>query len=498
MASAPPAALACSARFRRERLTPLTSVTARRFSPSAALRFGGDAPYAWTVTGALPPGLLAVQDDPRRALTLWGVPSAPGSFPVTVRVTDAKGNAGIRIIPLRVTPLHSDSRKLPNIVVGVRAQLQLPVDGGNAPYRWSVAAGSSLPAGMTLSDSGVFSGSASGAGYFAFTAAVSDAASDTVNLEFTLQIDTIQILTPRALPAAAVGQPFSLQLEAISAAGGYIWTLQCPDCPLNGLTLSADGLLAGTPNRVGSVGGGIVVTDAQGNRASSSLILYVVGADSPPLLVTIRGPISGNPSVGSSFSVPLMISGVEPFSVALASGSNLPPGLTLSADALRGFPTKAGAYSFEIQVTDALGAKATTRVYVVVSPVHIVSTLPPGLYDQPYSYQLRTLENKQPVLWTVAPTDRLPAGLTLTPDGLLSGIPAETGPFTFTVRADDTAAKVTLRIDSGVSTPISSCTRRPSRPTSACPFSGRSMPTEEPSAFRAATCHLAWYSRRAE
>jgi len=86
---------------------------------------------------------------------------------------------------------------------------------------------------------------------------------------------------------------------------------------------------------------------------------------------------------------------------------------------------------------------------VTVSPVHIVSIIPPGLYDQPYSYQLRTVEKQQSVLWTVAPTDRIPVGLRLTPDGLLTGIPGETGPFTFTVRANDTAAKVTLMINSG-------------------------------------------------
>jgi hypothetical protein len=426
--------------------TPVLTL-GRESTYTLSLRFAGEAPYAWTVTGALPPGLVE-QDDPRRALTFWGVPSASGSYPITVRVNDAKGNAGIRIIELGVTPLYSDSRKLPNIVAGVRAQIQLPVGGGRAPYRWSVAAGSSLPPGMTLSDSGVLSGSASGAGPFRFAAAVTDAASNTVNPEFTLQIDTIQILTPRALPAAPAGQPFSLQLEAISAAAGYIWNLQSPDCPLNGLTLSADGLLAGTPSRVGYLGCGVVATDAQGHRASSYFAFYVVGTDPPPF-ASIRGPITGNVGVGSFLSVPIVISAVQPYSIGLAPGSDLPPGLTLSAEALSGFPTKAGHYAFEIEVTDAVGAKASTRAYLVVSPVHIVSALPPGLYNQPYSYQLHTLERHQPGLWTAAPTDRLPAGLELAPDGLLSGIPGETGPFTFTVRAGDTAAKVTLTINSG-------------------------------------------------
>ena len=346
-----------------------------------------------------------------------------------------------------MSPLHSDALKLANIVAGVNAQIPLPVDGGSGPYRWSVVAGSTLPPGLTLSTAGVLSGSPSDAGDFQFTAAVTDAASNAANLQFTLQIDAIQILTPQVLPPTPVGQPFSLQLDAVSAAPGYIWTQQ-NFCQLDGLMLTPAGLLSGTPVSAAYVFCGIAVTDAQGHQASSSFSFYVVGASQPPSL-SIRGPISGNASVGSFFSVPLSIFGVMPYSLATAAGSDLPPGLALSATTLSGYPTKAGAYAFQISVTDALGATASTRAYVTVSPIHIVSTLPHGVYDQPYSYQLRTLEKQQSPLWTVAPTDRIPAGLKLTPDGLLTGIPAETGPFIFTVRTNETVAKVTLVIDSG-------------------------------------------------
>src|SRR5262249_16423897 len=139
----------------------------RESSYAVSVRVIGDPPYTWTVTGPLPPGVVEV-DDPRGGMTLWGVPTVAGSYPVSVRGPDAKGNMGIRIIPLVVTALHNDSRQLPNIVAGVSAQIQLPVDGGRAPYRWSVVAGSPLPDGMTLLNSGVLSGSASRTGDFQF------------------------------------------------------------------------------------------------------------------------------------------------------------------------------------------------------------------------------------------------------------------------------------------------------------------------------------------
>jgi hypothetical protein len=424
---------------------------------SYALTVYGEAPYTWTITGALPPGMVEV-DDPRGALTLWGVPSVSGSYPITVRVTGAKGNAGIRLIPLHVTPLHSDALKLPSIVAGVSAQIPLPVDGGSAPYTWSVVTGSTLPPGMTLSSSGVLSGSPSETGSFYFTVAVTDATSNTLTLRFTLQIDAIRILTPQSLPPIPLGMPFSLQLQAIGGAPGYTWTLQSPNCPLNGLTFNADGLLTGTPTSAGYILCGIVVADTQGHRAGSYFSFYLLGADAPLPSVFGKGfgePIFGKVSVGSFFSIPLSIFfGVPPYSLAPGPGSDFPPGLgvntvAINISALSGFPTKAGAYTFAIEVTDALGSKGAKRAYVTISPNHIVSTLPPGVYDQPYSFQLRTIEKQQSLLWTVAPTDRLPVGLKLTPGGLLTGIPAETGPFTFTVRANDTAAIVTLMIDSG-------------------------------------------------
>jgi hypothetical protein len=432
-----------------ETTSPDNPVLTLNRQSSYALTVSSVSPYKWSTSGALPPGMVEV-DDPNGSLTLWGVPSVAGSYPVSVRVTDAKSNAGIHIIPLVVTPLYSDSLKLPDIVAGVSAQIQLPVDGGTAPYKWSVAPGSSLPPGLTLSNSGVLSGSSPKSDTFQFTVLVTDAASNSVNLQYTLQVDAIQILTPRTPPPLTIGQPFSLQLEAISAAAGYVWTLQNPSCPLNGLTLNADGLLSGTPNVGGTAFCGIAVTDAQGNSAVSAFIFLVVGLNQTVFAAAISGPISGKVSTGIFFSVPLYITGVAPVSVAAAPGSDLPPGLSLSTTALSGFPTKAGSYAFGIEVTDALGATATTRAYITVSPVHIVSIFPSGVYNQPYSYQLRTLENQvQPVRWTVSPTDRIPAGLQLSPDGLLSGTPVETGPFTFTVRANDATAAVTLTIDSG-------------------------------------------------
>ncbi len=73
-------------------------------------------------------------------------------------------------------------------------------------------------------------------------------------------------------------------------------------------------------------------------------------------------------------------------------------------------------------------------------PVLEVTTdsLPQGNIGQPYSVQLTARNGVQPYFWRVK-EGRLPAGLTLSPSGLLSGVPTEGGSFDFVVEVTDSS-----------------------------------------------------------
>lgn len=60
--------------------------------------------------------------------------------------------AGAQTIPFRIT-----SVACPTIIIGKPYHCQLGAYGGKKPYHWSVDTGS-LPPGLTLSDSGLISG----------------------------------------------------------------------------------------------------------------------------------------------------------------------------------------------------------------------------------------------------------------------------------------------------------------------------------------------------
>lgn len=82
----------------------------------------------------------------------------------------------------------STSQYLPGANRGSSYSVTLRATGGTTPYRWSLAGGSRLPSGLTLSSSGTISGTPASTGTFTFTARVTDARYARQEKEFSLTI----------------------------------------------------------------------------------------------------------------------------------------------------------------------------------------------------------------------------------------------------------------------------------------------------------------------
>jgi len=76
---------------------------------------------------------------------------------------------------------------LPDAKVNQNYSQSLTVSGGAGPYKWTLTTGN-LPTGLKLDPSGQISGAATSAGTAKFTLQVSDAASKTKSLEFTIVV----------------------------------------------------------------------------------------------------------------------------------------------------------------------------------------------------------------------------------------------------------------------------------------------------------------------
>ncbi len=102
--------------------------------------------------------------------------------------------------PLTIT----SASPLPNAVVGTPYSQSMTASGGTPPYSWALSAGS-LPAGLSLTASGILSGAPTVAGAFGFTVRVTDSLSASATEVFALSV-----FTPNPVPAITGLSPVSM------------------------------------------------------------------------------------------------------------------------------------------------------------------------------------------------------------------------------------------------------------------------------------------------
>lgn len=138
---------------------------------------GGTAPYTWSLTGSLPPGLALV---PGTGI-ISGSPTASGAVNFTVNVKDSSSPVQTSSLPLSIViappAALTLSALLPPATVGTAYTTSVGASGGTPAYTWSISVGS-LPPGLTLAaTTGAITGTPTTSGTYNFTAAVQDSGS---------------------------------------------------------------------------------------------------------------------------------------------------------------------------------------------------------------------------------------------------------------------------------------------------------------------------------
>src|SRR5439155_10851615 len=193
--------------------------------------------------------------------------------------------------------------------------------------------------------------------------------------------------------------------------------------PPAGLTLSAAGVISGTPAATTTANFTVQVTDSASQTATKALSITV---NVPTLSITTDSLLTAG-TVGVSYSQNLTAAGGRaPYTWSLVSGT-LPAGLTLAAaGVIRGTPTAATTANFTVQVTDSASQTATKLFLITVTPelLSIVTTSPlaTGTVGATYSQTLTATGAAAPYTWSLI-SGPLPAGLTLSSAGVISGTP---------------------------------------------------------------------------
>lgn len=215
-----------------------------------------------------------------------------------------------------------------------------------------------------------------------------------------------------------------------------------------GLTLSPEGVLAGTPAQAGPFSGVITATDSEGLRpnATQAFNMTIAEADVAPE-ITSSAPDAGQ--VGEAYTHTYTATGSGTITYSVTSGS-LGDDLDLSsAGVISGTPTEEGTLTGVVTATNGVSPDDTQAFSIEITEAEvapeITSSAPPGgEVDEPYTHQY-TATGSGTITYSVT-SGSLGDDLELSSSGEITGTPTEAGTLTGVVTAtngvspDDTQA----------------------------------------------------------
>ncbi len=412
------------------------SLVGAPYTPVQFTQTGSPTAVTWTLqSGALPAGMTLTSGG-----MLSGTPTATGTFTFTARATDTNGCFGEQTFTIHITcpTIVVNPATLTDGTVGVGyGPVNFSQTGSTGTPTFSVSAGT-LPTGLSLTTGGVLSGTVTVAGPSSFTVSATDqfGCSGSRALTVTFNCPTITV-TPGTLSDANVGVAYGpVQFTQTGAPTAVTWTLQSGTLP-TGMTLSAAGLLSGTPTATGTFTITVRATDTNGCFGQVTVTFHIICPT-----ITVNPATLSNGTVGTPYGpVSLTTTGSTGTPTFSVTTGTLPTGLTLTTGGnLSGTVTAAGTSSFTVTATDQYGCSGA-RGYSVQFNCPTITVTPTSLTQATVGNSYGPVSFSQTggvgtaTFSIVAGT--LPTGMTLSGAGVLSGTPTTTGSFTITVRATD-------------------------------------------------------------
>lgn len=407
----------------------------------ALAKTGGNAPYAWSMSGTLPSGLSFDAS----AGIISGTPALPGSAVVTFTVKDSstpvQSDYGLFTLSV-VAPsggpgaLQILTTALPDGVAGSTYSATVNASGGTPPYVWSA---SGLPSNLTMNSStGAITGTPSAAGTSPVSLTVKDAISQSVTVTLSLRINLKDQLTitTGSLPSASLNTAYTAAATASGGVPPYTWS--AAGLPA-GLQINPAGVISGTPTTVGTSTVTLTVSDSQSPAAVVSKSMLLSVSATPKLTITttalpngvVRLPYTG---------VLTATGGTGPYTYFV---SGAPPNLGIFANSgdFTGTPQFTGVYPVVVTVKDSSNpqqvATANFTITIVSGLTIITTSMPNGSLGGSYYVIIASQGGGSTLDWTAT---GLPPGINIrteTEFAVITGTPTSAGTFTVTVKVTD-------------------------------------------------------------
>jgi hypothetical protein len=381
----------------------------------------------------------------------------PGSQNVNINNSGGTANFTVQLcngVQIITTSPLSDGQ------IGNSYYTNLQATSCNDSFTWTLNDPIDFPPGLNFDSAGEIFGTPTTPGTYNFSVHVTDGVNST-DQSFTLTIDgTLQPLqvTTTSLFDGMVSNSYSQPLDASGGVPPYSWSLTPGSLALpSGLSMDpSSGAITGTPSSaaIGTNYFEVRVTDSQTTTADMFLSIVVY----PTTLITnVSLPNGTN---GLPYSVAFGVTGGAGSSYGWQFYSGTPPnGISIgyASGIISGTPTQTGTFSFTVGAID--GGYSFQHAYSLTILPNILqittASLSNATVSVAYTNQLQGSGGVTPYIWTIANGSQpLPPALTLTTNGLISGVPSAIGVKSFIVRLTDQAAQTVTRSFTLAITPI--------------------------------------------
>ena len=241
-----------------------------------------------------------------------------------------------------------------------------------------------------------------------------------------------------AAPATSIPIGIAFSHTVTASGTGPITFSISPGALPTGLALNASsGVISGTPTAAGTFNFTVVASNGSALGDTRAYTINVVS-----IRITSGPPNNAYTTFAYSHTVTAVVESGSPVPTFSVVSGSLPTGLSLNASSgvISGTPSATGTFNFTIRATSGILTDQAAYSVVILSwgygsSPYVYNTAPNGYVANAYSFTFGAFGAATITYSLVAGS--LPAGLSMSSAGVLSGTPTTASTYNFTVRASN-------------------------------------------------------------